>query len=92
MTGAGIEAVSETVTVALGGRSYEVRIGKGLIDRAGRHVKPLLRRDFTVVVMDRTVADLHGERSARPALRAEGPRQADHRAAGGRDQELRRTC
>ena len=63
--------MSETVNVVLGGRSYEVRIGRGLIDRAGRHVKPLLKRDFTVVVMDRTVADLHGERLL-GALRSEG--------------------
>jgi 3-dehydroquinate synthase len=63
--------VSGTVTVALAGRSYEVRIGRGLIDDAGRHVRPLLKRPFAAVVMDRTVADLHGERLL-GALRAEG--------------------
>jgi 3-dehydroquinate synthase len=63
--------VSETVTVALAGRSYEVRIGRGLINDAGRQVKPLLKRPFTAVVMDRTVADLHGERLL-SVLRAEG--------------------
>jgi 3-dehydroquinate synthase len=54
--------VSEAVTVALAGRSYEVRIGKSLIDDAGRLVKPLLKRPVTAVVMDSIVADLHGER------------------------------
>jgi 3-dehydroquinate synthase len=62
--------VSEAVIVALAGRSYEVRIGAGLIDDAGRSVKPLLKRPVTAVVMDRTVAELHGERLLR-ALRAE---------------------
>jgi 3-dehydroquinate synthase len=63
--------VSETVTVALAGRPYEVRIGRGLIDRAGAHVRPMLKRPVTAVVMDRTVADLHGDRLL-AALRAEG--------------------
>jgi 3-dehydroquinate synthase len=63
--------VSETVTVALAGRPYEVRIGRGLIDDAGRHLKPLLKRPLTAVVMDRTVADLHGERLL-SALRGDG--------------------
>ena len=58
-------------SVALGGRSYEVMIGAGLIDRAGRIVKPLLKRPQAAVVMDRTVANLHGERLL-GALRSEG--------------------
>ena len=63
--------MSEVVTVALAGRPYEVRIGRDLIDNAGVLVKPLLKRPLTVVVMDRTVADLHGERLL-GALRSEG--------------------
>jgi 3-dehydroquinate synthase len=63
--------VSETVTVALAGRSYEVRIGRGLIAGAGLHVRPLLKRPLAAVVMDSTVAELHGERLL-AALRAEG--------------------
>ena len=54
--------MSESVTVGLGERAYAVRIGRGLIDDAARHVKPLLKRPLTAVVMDRTVAELHGER------------------------------
>ena len=63
--------MSETVTVALAGRPYEVRIGRGLVNGAGRHVKPLLKRALTAVVMDETVAGLHGERLL-AALRGEG--------------------
>jgi len=63
--------MTETVTIALEGRSYDVRIGPGLIDDAGRHVKPLLNRPMAAVVMDRTVAGLHGERLL-TALRSEG--------------------
>jgi 3-dehydroquinate synthase len=32
------------VPVDLGSRSYEVRIGPGLIDRAGAEIAPLLHR------------------------------------------------
>ena len=63
--------MSDAVTVALAGRPYEVRIGRGLIDDAGSAVAPLLKRPLTAVVMDRTVADLHGERLL-GALRSEG--------------------
>ena len=54
--------MSESVTVSLEGRSYEVVIGRGLIDDAARHVRPHLKRPRTAVVMDETVRDLHGER------------------------------
>jgi 3-dehydroquinate synthase len=47
------------VPVDLGERSYEVRIGPGLIDRAGQEIAPLLRRKRVAVVTDRTVAGLH---------------------------------
>jgi 3-dehydroquinate synthase len=48
-----------TVPVNLGERSYEVRIGTGLIDRAGAEIAPLLRRKRVAVVTDETVAALH---------------------------------
>jgi 3-dehydroquinate synthase len=54
--------VSRTVRVALGGRAYDVVIGPGLIEGAGGRIAPLLRRPFAPVVMDQTVASLHGER------------------------------
>ncbi len=49
----------ETVEVALGARAYEVRIGAGLLDRAGAEIAPLLRRPRVVIVTDATVAALH---------------------------------
>ncbi len=52
----------DVVAVALGARSYQVRIGDGLIDRAGAEVAPLLRRPRVAVVTDETVAALHLER------------------------------
>ena len=48
-----------TVDVQLGARSYQVRIGPGLIDRAGGEIAPLLRRPRVAIVTDETVAGLH---------------------------------
>lgn len=52
----------DIVPVDLGERSYEVRIGPGLIDRAGAEVLPFLRRKKVAVVTDATVAGLHLDR------------------------------
>jgi 3-dehydroquinate synthase len=60
-----------TVHVPLGDRAYDVRIGAGLIDRAGFEIGPLLRRPRVAIVTDETVAGLHLER-LRTALAAEG--------------------
>ena len=46
----------KTVPVALGSRSYDVRIGRGLIGSAAEHLQPLLRRPKVVVVTDENVA------------------------------------
>ncbi len=54
----------ETVAVALGPRSYAVRIGPGLIAQAGEELADLLARPRVAVVTDRNVAALH-----LPALR-----------------------
>ncbi|HZK99202.1 MAG TPA: 3-dehydroquinate synthase [Caulobacteraceae bacterium] len=54
--------MSETVRVGLGERSYDVMIGRGLIDAAGAHIAPLLARPVIAVVADQTVFDLHGPR------------------------------
>jgi 3-dehydroquinate synthase len=59
------------VAVDLGGRSYEVRIGTGLIGRAGAEIAPLLRRKRVVVVTDETVATAHLP-ALTEALTAEG--------------------
>lgn len=51
--------IQETVTVALGERSYEVRIAPGILAQAGAHIAPLLHRPRVVIVTDETVAELH---------------------------------
>lgn len=61
----------DVVPVALGARSYEVRIGPGLIDRAGAEIAPLLRRKRAAIVTDASVAPLHLAR-LQDALSAEG--------------------
>jgi 3-dehydroquinate synthase len=47
------------VKVDLGSRSYEVRIGPGLIAEAGQHIAPMLRRKKVAVITDDTVAAKH---------------------------------
>lgn len=49
----------ETVKVELGARAYEVRIGTGLLERAGAEIAPLLRRPKVAVITDETVSGLH---------------------------------
>ena len=48
-----------TVRVPLEGRSYDVRIGSGLIARAGEELGPLLARPRVAVLTDETVAEHH---------------------------------
>ncbi len=52
-----------TIEVALGERSYEIRIGRGLIAKAGAHLAPLLGAHGiaaeVIVVTDRNVAEHH---------------------------------
>ena len=50
----------ERVTVELGERRHDIVIGDGLIASAANHLAPILRRPFTVVVSDETVAGLYG--------------------------------
>lgn len=50
-----------TVPVALAGRAYDVRIGEGLIGRAGELAAPFLKHKRIAVVADETVFKLHGE-------------------------------
>jgi 3-dehydroquinate synthase len=54
-----------TVGVPLGARAYDIRIGAGLLARAGAEIAPLLRRKRVAVVTEERVAALHG-----PALEA----------------------
>ncbi len=52
-----------TIEVALGERSYDIRIGQGLINEAGMHLAPLLgeraNNSDVIVVTDKNVAALH---------------------------------
>jgi 3-dehydroquinate synthase len=59
------------VPVAVAGRPYEVLIGRGLIERAGALIRPLLKRPRIAVVADATVDGVHGPRLA-ASLRAAG--------------------
>ncbi|WP_421704229.1 3-dehydroquinate synthase [Aliiroseovarius sp.] len=61
----------EIVHVPLEGREYDVRIGTGLVDRAGAEIAPLLNRPRVAVITDETVAGLHLE-ALRAGLAAEG--------------------
>ncbi|MFZ1470893.1 MAG: 3-dehydroquinate synthase [Paracoccaceae bacterium] len=51
--------MTNIVPVDLGSRSYQVRIGPGLIAGAGAALAPLLHRPRVAVVTDETVAGLH---------------------------------
>ncbi|MEM7211311.1 MAG: 3-dehydroquinate synthase [Pseudomonadota bacterium] len=59
------------VDVALGARSYRIRIERGLMAQAGREVMNLLPRPYTAIVTDETVAKLH-LKTLQEALTAEG--------------------
>ncbi|WP_417588370.1 3-dehydroquinate synthase [Pararhodobacter oceanensis] len=61
----------DDVAVDLGARSYVVRVGRGLMARAGAEIAPLLSRPRVAVVTERTVADLHLE-ALRAGLAAAG--------------------
>ncbi|HHW35323.1 MAG TPA: 3-dehydroquinate synthase [Paracoccus solventivorans] len=63
--------MTRIVPVALGDRSYQVRIGPGLIARAGAEIAPLLARPRVAVLTDETVAALHLP-ALKAALAAEG--------------------
>ena len=50
---------TETVHVPLGDRSYDVRIGSGLIANAADEIRPLLARPRIAVLTDETVGAAH---------------------------------
>lgn len=61
----------ETVHVPLGDRAYDVRIGKGLLGRAGREIGPFLGAKRVSIVSDERVAAQHLS-TLTAALEAEG--------------------
>ncbi|MFI4964314.1 MAG: 3-dehydroquinate synthase [Caulobacterales bacterium] len=62
--------MTREIVVGLGRRAYPVRVGPGLIDRAGEALAPLLKRRRTAVVSDETVWGLHGARLTAALARA----------------------
>lgn len=50
---------ADALRVDLGGRSYSIIVGSGLLDRAGELAAPVLARPSAVVVTDETVAPLY---------------------------------
>ena len=51
----------ETVHVPLGDRAYDIRIGGGLLARAGEEFLPFLARPRVAVLTDENVAAAHLE-------------------------------
>ncbi len=49
----------DVVRVPLGERSYDVRIGRGLLARSGAEIAPFLSQPKVAVITDETVAALH---------------------------------
>ena len=50
---------TETVRVDLAGRSYNIKIGQGLLQDAAAHIAPFLKRKFVAIVTDENVAAAH---------------------------------
>lgn len=63
--------VIDDIAVRLGARSYVVRVGQGLLARAGAEIAPLLHRPRIAVISEATVASLHLE-ALRAGLGAQG--------------------
>ncbi len=61
----GAAALQRTIAVALGGRSYDVVVGPGVLAALGARGRSLFPRGRALVVADATALDLHG-----PALHA----------------------
>ena len=63
--------MTETLTVALGARAYDIRIGPCLLALAGAEIAPILARPRVAIVTDETVAALHLD-ALKAGLAAEG--------------------
>ncbi len=51
--------IPERVPVSLGARAYDILIGDGLLQNAGSHISPLLKRKKVAIVTDANVASHH---------------------------------
>jgi 3-dehydroquinate synthase len=65
----------DTISVALGNRTYDIHIGEGLLREAGSRIAPLLKRPFTAIVTDENVAAFH-LKALQTSLAAAGIRSA----------------
>ena len=82
------DTANENVRVDLGARSYDIRIGPGLLENAGELLSPLLNRPQVVIVTDDNVATSQLPRLAE-GLEAKGIAFKTIVYGGGRsDQEL----
>src|SRR5699024_6452621 len=54
-------SVIDVVNVDLGARSYDIKIGGGLVARGGELIAPILKQKRVVVITDTNVARLHLE-------------------------------
>ncbi len=50
---------AELIQLDLGQRSYEIRVGEGLVHDAGRRLRPVLAQPRVIVITDKTVAPLY---------------------------------
>jgi 3-dehydroquinate synthase len=50
------------IPVSLAGRSYEVLVGRGLLEQVGLHASPFIRKPVLAVVADAAARGLHGAR------------------------------
>ena len=71
----------ETVTVPLGARAYDIRIGPGLLARAGAEIARLARRPRVAILTESRVAALHLATPRSRSSPARAPR-AGRRSSG----------
>ena len=50
---------TDTISVNLGDRSYDIVVGTNLLSEAGNHIAPLINCSPVIVVTDETVGPLH---------------------------------
>lgn len=58
------------IPVELAGRSYDVIVGGGVLDEAGKHCAKFLRKKAVPIIADRNARAAHGERLAQSLARA----------------------
>ncbi len=80
----------DVVRVDLGTRSYDIKIGGGLVARAGEMIAPAVKQKRAVIVTDAQVARLYLDETPALAARRRHRQRGDRAASRRSDQELRR--